>query len=246
MNAIRNKCLTLGVIGGLGPWATAYFYELVVRMTAASSDQEHLPVLINSRPDIADRTRYILGLSDDNPLPAMSAIGRQLAAQGAERIAIPCVTAHYFYRQLQADIPVPLIDMIAETAQYLQRLTVKRVGLLATDGTISSGMIQKACQMYGIEVIIPDAAMQKNVMHLIYDNVKADKPIEYELFSQSSDHLLEQGADKILLACTELSLIRRQFPTGQNYIDVMAVLARAVVEACGAAVRNDTALLIGG
>ena len=100
---IKTKTKTLGVIGGLGPMATAYYMELVIQMTDASCDQEHLNMIISSRPGTPDRTRYILGLSDENPAPVMIDAGRWLVAEGAEILAIPCITAHYFQKQLEEE-----------------------------------------------------------------------------------------------------------------------------------------------
>ena len=113
---IKTKTKTLGVIGGLGPMATAYYMELVIQMTDASCDQEHLNMIISSRPGTPDRTRYILGLSDENPAPVMIDAGRWLVAEGAEILAIPCITAHYFQKQLEEERQslVRVNDIIAE------------------------------------------------------------------------------------------------------------------------------------
>ena len=97
----------LGVIGGLGPMATAYFLQLLTQMSDAKSDQEHMEILLHSKPQIPDRTRFILGQSGENPLPQMVEIGVDLKSQGAEAIAIPCVTAHYFQKNLEDAIGIP-------------------------------------------------------------------------------------------------------------------------------------------
>ena len=86
--------ITLGVIGGLGPIATAHFMELIIRMPEADTDQEHLDMIIYNRPSIPDRTGYILDSTSPNPLPDMIRVGNALARQGAKRSAIPCMTAH--------------------------------------------------------------------------------------------------------------------------------------------------------
>ena len=111
----------LGVIGGLGPMATVYFLQLLTQMSEAQTDQEHMEILIHSKPRIPDRTRYILGQSKESPLPGMIQVGRQLAEQGAEILAIPCITAHYFHRQLEEGIGIPVINAIEETADYLKK-----------------------------------------------------------------------------------------------------------------------------
>lgn len=223
----------LGVIGGMGPMATVYFMQMVVEMTQAETDQEHIEMLIHNCPSIPDRTSYILGESRDDPGAPMAAIGRKLAEYGAEVIAIPCVTANYFCRQLSGEIPIPILNIITETVQYLARQKIQRVGLMATDGTVQSALFQKAFARTGIEVILPGEAGQQDVMHLIYQNIKATRPAEMERFGRVSRELREKGAQVMLLGCTELSMIRRDERIGPDYLDVMQVLAKACVERCG-------------
>lgn len=223
----------LGIIGGLGPMATAYFMQMVTEMTKAKTDQEHIEIILHSRPSIPDRTKYILGESKENPEPEMAAVGKELAERGAELIAIPCVTAGYFYPSLRRQIPVPVIDMIAECARYLKGLGVRSAGLMATDGTVKSGLFQNALHAKGIRLALPSEKSQKDVMHLIYKNVKASKPVDMERFFKISKELENSGAQVILLGCTELSVIRKDQAAGAGYLDVMQVLAKCAVERCG-------------
>ena len=109
----------LGIIGGLGPLATAYYYELITKMTQVSRDQDHIEILIHSVPQIPDRTGFIVGESKENPLPLLLETGRGLVSQGAECIAIPCITAHYFHQELVEEISVPIIHLVEETAEYI-------------------------------------------------------------------------------------------------------------------------------
>ena len=91
----------LGIIGGLGPMATAYFLQLIVEMTDACNDQEHIEVLLYSKPQTPYRTNFILGRSKEDPQPYLLEMGKSLTAQGAEVLAIPCITAHYFQKELE-------------------------------------------------------------------------------------------------------------------------------------------------
>lgn len=223
----------LGVIGGLGPMATAYFLQLVTQMSDAKTDQEHMEILLHSKPQIPDRTRYILGQSAANPMPQMADVGKALAGQGADFIAIPCITAHYFQKQLEEYIGVPVVNAIEETALYLENADIDKVGIMATDGTIESGLFQKALDAKGIGYALPDTESQRHIMHIIYENVKAGRSVELPLFQAAAMRLLENGAQVILLACTELSLIKRDYCLGAGYLDVMEVLARKAVLSCG-------------
>lgn len=224
---------TLGVIGGLGPMATAFFMQMVIEMTEADRDQEHIEMLIHNCPSIPDRTSYIVGTSQENPEKPMADIGKWLADNGADVIAIPCITASYFFETLSREIPVPIINIIEETAAYLAENRIDSVGLMATDGTVQSGLFQKALQEKGIKVILPKKESQQDVMHLIYNNVKATKPVEMNRFERVSRELRDAGAKVIVLGCTELSMIRRDEKIGAGYLDAMQVLAKCSVEVCG-------------
>lgn len=223
----------LGVIGGLGPMATAYFLQLVVQMTEAETDQEHIEILLHSKPQIPDRTRFILGQSREDPLPQMAEIGSDLAGQGAQLIAIPCITAHFFQKRLEKEIGVPIVDTIQETALTLKAAGVARAGVMATDGTLQSGLFQRAFEEYGIMPVLPDQTGQQTVMDIIYGNVKAGKPVDLPAFRRVAEGLFNEGAQAVLLACTELSLVKRDFDLGAGFLDVMEVLARKAVSTCG-------------
>lgn len=223
----------LGVIGGLGPMATVYFLQLVTQMSEAGTDQEHMEILLHSNPRIPDRTSYILGRSMEDPLPMMVQAGRGLAAQGAEVIAVPCVTAHYFRERLEEGIGIPVLDAPGETALLLREAGISRAGIMATDGTVASGLVQKVLMARGIECILPDRMGQAKVMSLIYEDMKAGKPADPAKLEAVSGQLFREGAEAVLLACTELSLVKRDFSLKPGYVDVLEVLARKAVASCG-------------
>lgn len=223
----------LGIIGGLGPMATAYFMQLVIQMTQAQTDQEHIEMIIYNCPSIPDRTRYIIGESDENPVEPMIAIGKKLVEAGAGTIAIPCITAHYFHDEMEHAIGVPILHGIAETAEYLVQRGCTRVGVMATDGTVKSGLFSKEFEKKGITCDYPSAEGQAAVMELIYQDVKAGKPVDMDKFRSVARELFDRGAEVILLGCTELSLIKRDNRLGEGFLDVMEVLAKCSVERYG-------------
>ncbi|MCR4588312.1 MAG: aspartate/glutamate racemase family protein, partial [Lachnospiraceae bacterium] len=110
----------LGIIGGLGPMATAYFMEQIIGMTDVPCDQEHIPMIIYNCPYIPDRTRHILGLSKDDPSVPMLEAGKKLVGDGVDEIAIPCITASYYHATLNQQLPIPVLNGIRETAEYLE------------------------------------------------------------------------------------------------------------------------------
>ena len=167
----------LGVVGGLGPLATTRFMELVIAMTDARTDQENADMIVYNFPSIPDRTGYILGSNLKSPLPGLKCVAQALARQKVSCIAIPCVTAHYFHRELQSTISVPILNGVAETISLLKAHGIRKAGIMATDGTIRSRLLSRELDNAGIIPVIPSAKRQEDVMHLIYENVKAGKNV---------------------------------------------------------------------
>ena len=146
----------LGILGGLGPMSTVYFYELLTAHTAVARDQEHIDLLISSRATTPDRTAFILGQSEENPLPAMIEEATRLARAGASLLVIPCNTAHFFYEGVQAAVSIPVLNIIRQNAAFCRHLGLSRVGVLATEGTVASGAYRDALASLGIDYLTPD------------------------------------------------------------------------------------------
>lgn len=216
---------TIGVIGGLGPMATVYYLEMVTKMTDASKDQQHPRIVLQSIPDTPDRTDYIIGKSKENPLPHLLRAGKQLQQMGADFIAIPCVTAQYFYEEIERELEVPVISLCGDIAEDMAEKKISSVGLLATSGTIESKVLETKFLEKGIQVHVPKAEDQRKVMELIYHQIKEGKPVDWENFYQVSDSLL-QKAERLILGCTELSLLKKERELPSYYVDVLQVLAQ--------------------
>ncbi len=223
----------LGILGGLGPMATVYFYEMLTRHTQAACDQDHLDVIINSRASTPDRTAYILGRSTQNPFDIMAADAERLVAFGADVLAIPCNTAHYFYDRLHATISVPILNMVEQTVEEVQRRGCRKVGILATSGTIETGTYARACRAAGLAFAVPDEAGQALVMDIIYGDIKHGRPADMDKFRRVARALQDQGCTRLILGCTELSLIKRDEKLDAQYIDSMEVLAKNAIETFG-------------
>lgn len=228
----------LGVIGGLGPMATAYFYELVVSGTEAASDGEHIETIIHSCPQIPDRTAYILDNSRPDPYPDLFRIGGELKSLGASVIAVPCVTARIFKERLQEDLGLPVIYGVDETAERLSAAGVTRAGVMATDGSLKAGILGNVLESHNITPVFPDEKFQKEVMGLIYDEVKAGKVPSLERFSAIREHLKAAGAQAFILGCTELSLINRYHELPSDCFDILEVLAEESVRYCEGNIRE--------
>ena len=234
----------LGVIGGLGPLATAHFYELIIQMTDALRDQDHIEMLIYSKPSIPDRTDYILGKSKANPITMMIEAGKSLVSSGVDYIAIPCVTGHNFYDQIAVNLGVPVIHMIKETVNYLKLYGVQCAGIMATEGTIYSKVFQSELEQFGIKAVIPSQGMQSYLSSLIYQNIKANQAPDMDKFYAVSEELKSNGAETIVLGCTELSLIKRDNSIGTGFLDALEVLAMHSIQLCDAKIKKEYNSLI--
>lgn len=234
---MKNVMKTIGIIGGLGPMATVYFMELVTKMVNAAVDQEHPRILLASIPDTPDRTAFILKQSVDNPLDSMLEAGKKLADMGADFIAIPCVTAQYFYHELTEKLPIPVLSLTDIVVEYILVRGIGCIGLLATRGTIQSGILEKKLQAHDINVILPNAVMQEKVMEMIYQRIKKGADVPKEELDMIAEDLIQCGAKKILLGCTELSLLKKEFMLGKNYLDVLEMLAQKTVVDSGAKLK---------
>lgn len=229
---------TLGIIGGVGPLATMFLGEAIVRLTKASTDQEHVHTIIDNDTSIPDRTAFILGKSDQNPIPIIIEDAKKLAACGADLVCIPCNTAHTFYDEIQQGSPVPVIHMIRETAKRAGSLGAKRAAILATDGTLHSKVYQKALMEEGIEPIIPDEKTQRLVMSVIYDDVKAGNSVSEEKWKKIEESVFALDCDRIILGCTELSIVNKQLQLDNLYLDSLIVLAETAIVRCGYEVKK--------
>lgn len=229
----QAKPTLLGVLGGLGPMATVYFYELLTRHTRASCDQEHIDAVLSSRASTPDRTAFILGRSGADPFDVLLADARRLAAFGADLLVIPCNTAHFFYERLAAAVPVPFLNMVERTVLTARAGGCRTLGLLATEGTVKARVYQDVCDRLGVTLAVPDAEGQAAVMRVIYENVKQGRRADMADFLRAVQSLRAQGAERIVLGCTELSLVRRDEGLDDFYLDSMEVLAHGVLCAFG-------------
>ena len=228
-----DKQAKLGVLGGMGPQATQTFYQFVLDRTDAIRDQEHLPALILSDTQIPDRTPAILSGRTEELFRRLLDDAKLLERCGCTVIAIPCNTSHYFVDRLQGEIGVPILHMIRETAAVLAAQGKKRPGVLATDGTIRTGLYQKEFSALGMEAAAPDPDTQKLVMSIIYDEIKQGEKGSREKFAKIDKAIRGAGCDCAVLACTELSVFATWHSLPPFYIDAMMVLAEKAVTACG-------------
>lgn len=226
----------VGVIGGVGPMATVYYMQRVIEMTKAGCDQEHINMLVFNDCDIPDRTAFITEKSPDNPLPVMVEDAKRLAQAGCEFVVIPCNTAHYFYDELEQAVEIPVVNIVEETIRYAKARVqdLSCVGIMATTGTIVTGTYQKYAERAGLSFAVPDEDEQNLLMQIIYDGVKAGKPVPRADFDRVANHLRAKGAQCLILGCTELSVLKRDLPINDpDVLDSIDVLASETVRRSG-------------
>lgn len=228
-----NNPLKLGILGGLGPMASAYFLEMITEHTDAERDQDHIDILLSSRATTPDRTAFILGKSDENPLPVMIKDAKYLESCKVSAIVIPCNTAHYFLDEIRDSVSVPMPSIITKTVEHIEHQGSKKMGILATEGTVFSNSYQLEAERHGIEWEIPSEEDQKIISSLIYDNVKKGLPADRDKFYSVCEHLWKNRCDSIVLGCTELSVINRQLGCDERLTDSLEVLAYTAIKLCG-------------
>lgn len=223
---------TVGILGGLGPLSTVYFMDMIIKMTQAGADQEHLDMIVLNHATIPDRTAFIMGLSDENPALAMAKDANKLQDAGADYIVMPCNTAHFFYQQVKDAVSIPVLNIVEGAVKYSVNTLpgLKKIGVLATDGTIRTGTYSRACEKEGIECVVPDEDDQGRIMKLIYEGVKAGKSVDVDEFLSIIGRLSDRGCGAVMLGCTELSIIKRDYKIeAVNIIDSLEVLARDTI-----------------
>lgn len=222
----------VGILGGMGPAATADFYAKIIAATPATRDQDHLHVVIWADPTVPDRSAALLQGGED-PTPWLLRGARQLVAMGASFIAVPCNTAHAFFPSIEQEITVPFIHMMDETARAVELTypSVERVGLLATSGTIASGLYQEWFARHHIEVVVPNDDLQERAVMRAIHHVKAGEmgPDTTALLAEAGAYLVAHGAEALIAGCTELPLVFRDGDAAVPVIDPTQVLAEAVV-----------------
>ncbi len=227
---------TVGIMGGMGPLATADLFYNIISATKAECDTDHVPLIIDSDTSVPDRTRAILH-GGESPLSQLCTMAKKLEYMGADVIAISCNTSHYYFSDICEAVNVPVINMIEETARAAAKRGCSAVMLLATDATVKMGLYAERFAKYGIDIRIPSEQLQKQVMSLIYDCVKGGRyDTDITEFLELLRRETEDGCP-LVLGCTELPIAFDRFGIdGYDIIDPSKILARAIIRASGAEV----------
>lgn len=218
---------TLGIIGGMGPQATVDLYQKILNHTPANRDQEHLHVIIDSYPQIPDRTAYLLSGQGDDPLPYLLESAGRLQQAGVHALLMPCNTAHAFVPELRKRIQTPILHIAEAALAQIGSAHGRRIAVLATTGTQKAGIYRTALENAGYAAVEPDAAQSDALMRCIYEGAKAGKTAEYApLMAQT---VAGMDADAFILGCTEIPLFLPWWDDPRPTIDATDALAIAAV-----------------
>lgn len=231
----------VGVIGGLGPAATAEFLSRVIRWTDAESDQENADLIVLQHSSIPDRTAHILDPSKPDPGPVLASDAVRLETLGVAAVVIPCNTARAFIDEIEAAVAIPVVDIVRAAVDDTVALhpDARKVGVLATTGTIRSGTYTQALSQAGREAVVPSDGQQERVMELIYGQVKAGLPADRRLVEGAIEEVVSLGAGAVILGCTELSVAATGWDLGPTVVDALDSLARRTVTLAGCTIASS-------
>ena len=232
----------IGILGGMGPEATLFFYNQIVQQTKSDRDNDHIPAIIYSNPKIPDRTEAIIN-KGPSPLPLLMEGAKFLEAARVSVIVMPCITAHHFYPEIIKNLKTPFLHIIEETLAYLDNTfpELKKLGLLATSGTIKTEIFQNSFEKKGKTIVVPDKNLQSKLTDAIYskNGIKAGYKNEpKKRILQVVKHLMEKNAQAIIAGCTEVPLVLNSNDTTVSFIEPMTILAKKTIKTMGYPVKN--------
>ncbi len=222
----------VGILGGMGPSATVDFYAKLVRATPAQRDQDHLRVVMWADPTVPSRQEALLAGGPD-PTPWLREGVRQLVEAGAEIVVVPCNTIHAYLGPVMADQPMEFLSIVETTVAAIERRGASRVGLLATDGALASGLFQSAFEAAGIEWVLPTSPQQETLTSVV-EAVKAGRAgtETREQMDELLAGLVQSGVRTVVAGCTEIStLLNLVGPSDSNdIVDPALELALHTIE----------------
>ena len=234
---------TIGILGGMGPEATAYFFGLIINNTKAGKDQEHIPIIIYNNPKIPARTDAILE-KGPSPLPLLLEGVRILRQAGADFVVMPCVTAHYYYNDLMKQEKIPFLNLLDESFFYVKKNmpSLTRVGLIASTGTLQSRLFHETFTKGGIEIIVPSEEEQEKVMEAIFgkQGIKAGftSGPSQKIIQDAAAKLVQRGAEGVIAGCTEVPLVLKQEHLPVPLIDPLRIIALKSIEEAGYEIKG--------
>ncbi len=224
----------VGILGGMGPEAAVDLMARILRLTPAQDDADHIRCIVDQNPKVPSRIKALIEGTGESPGPCMAEMGRKLEAWGADFLAIPCNTAHYYYEDVAQAVSIPVLHLIDITVQQVleQEPGIARVGLLASPAVRDTFMYTTRLAERGVQAVYPRPMEQERLLGVIRD-VKAGDTGEtvQRTFRDIAARLADEAGDVAIIACTELSVVSDAL-TGhgaQRIYDASEILAQAIV-----------------
>ncbi len=230
----RNTSQIAGIVGGLGPAASNLLASTITTHVHAERDQDHAPFVLLNNPQTPDRTKYLINDGAD-PAPAIIRTVKQLARAGATYACIPCNTAHAepILGRVRKRSPIPILSMIDLTIDRIKKTTQAsgKILVLATEGTLQSGVYKQSLESQGIQEIVPSKSDRSAVMDVIYGIKGGDNPAIHNATIEKiiAKHTNSDAIDGVILGCTELSLLSNLADSTPLY-DPLDLLAREIAD----------------
>lgn len=223
----KNNC-RIGIVGGMGPMAGVLLQKLIIENTAAAKDQDHIEVVCFTNPCIPDRTKSLRENGGKKFAEAIAGSIKILEKTEANLILMPCNTAHARFFDIQKKSKIPILNIVEITFKKIREQGVSSVGILTTDGAISSRVF---CADKTLKIIVPDGASQRKIANIIYE-IKSGKYESKQIalrIDSLAEKLLRRGAEKVVLGCTEISLYTHLLKV-KNIVDPLSELAKEAVK----------------
>ena len=239
MNEKKKSKRVVGIIGGMGPEATVLLMTKIIAKTEAEDDCDHVPVLVDNNTQVPSRIKAIIEKTGENPGPTIAMMAKRLEQNGASALAMPCNTAHHYKSEIVESVHIPFLDMIELTASRLKNMSIKSVGVLASPAVQQTGIFDQAFSNNGITTLYP--ANQIELLEAI-QNVKkvGDNSSSRSILVDSAEELVSSGADILLVACSELSIIADELKDSHCLLDTIDVLAEEIIKFSGQSLKPDS------
>lgn len=219
-----------GILGGMGPEATADLLSRIVNNTPAKDDNDHIRCIIDSNAKVPSRIKAILE-GGPSPGPVLAEMARGLEAWGADFLAMPCNTAHYYFHYITDAVRIPVLNMIeiAVQAALDAALGAEKVGILCTPATHKTGLYTKPLEARGLEAVYPDPDIEARLLEVIMMVKGGNTGKEpRQGLAAVARHVRDKGAPVCITACTELGVVLEEYDD-VPVVDAAESLARAIV-----------------
>jgi aspartate racemase len=219
----------VGILGGMGPEATILLMQKVLNAVPAQDDADHIPLIVHQNPQVPSRIAALIDGTGEDPGPTLARMAQDLEKAGAQALAIPCNTAHHYAGVVAAATDLPFLNMIDLTAMDLAKTGAKNIGMLASPATRLAGVFDAVFAAHGLRPIWAD---DEAGIFTIIKAVKAGQGADQlgDLLTSEAQALMHQGADHLLIACTELSLLTGCIPDELPWADSLDCLTSAIIE----------------